>query len=56
LTDAEIEGFSTRLIAQVEKATGGQLRGWPGGTPEAPLFAGGKLGGTSSRPRSIADP
>jgi phenylalanyl-tRNA synthetase beta chain len=27
LTDAEIEGFSTRLIAQVEKATGGQLRG-----------------------------
>jgi phenylalanyl-tRNA synthetase beta chain len=27
LTDAEIEGFSQRLIAQVEKATGGQLRG-----------------------------
>jgi len=27
LTDAEIEGFSTRLIAQVEKATRGQLRG-----------------------------
>jgi len=27
LTDAEIEGFSKRLIAQVEKATGGQLRG-----------------------------
>ena len=27
LTDAEIEGFSTRLIAQVEKATGGKLRG-----------------------------
>jgi phenylalanyl-tRNA synthetase beta chain len=27
LTDAEIEGFSNRLIAQVEKATGGQLRG-----------------------------
>jgi len=27
LTDAEIEAFSTRLIAQVEKATGGQLRG-----------------------------
>jgi phenylalanyl-tRNA synthetase beta chain len=27
LTDAEIEGFSRRLIAQVEKATGGQLRG-----------------------------
>jgi phenylalanyl-tRNA synthetase beta chain len=26
LTDAEIEGFSKRLIAQVEKATGGQLR------------------------------
>ena len=27
LTDAEIEGFSKRLISQVEKATGGQLRG-----------------------------
>ena len=27
LTDAEIEGFSKRLIAQVEKATSGQLRG-----------------------------
>src|SRR5271165_6621206 len=27
LTDAEIEGFSKRLIAQVEKATGGMLRG-----------------------------
>ena len=27
LTDAEIEGLSQRLIAQVEKATGGQLRG-----------------------------
>jgi phenylalanyl-tRNA synthetase beta chain len=27
LTDAEIEGFSRRLIAQVEKATGGALRG-----------------------------
>jgi phenylalanyl-tRNA synthetase beta chain len=27
LTDAEIEGFSQRLVAQVEKATGGQLRG-----------------------------
>jgi phenylalanyl-tRNA synthetase beta chain len=27
LTDAEIEGFSNRLIVQVEKATGGQLRG-----------------------------
>jgi phenylalanyl-tRNA synthetase beta chain len=27
LTDAEIETFSTRLIAQVEKATGGKLRG-----------------------------
>jgi len=27
LTDAEIEGFSKRLITQVEKATGGQLRG-----------------------------
>ena len=27
LTDTEIEGFSQRLIAQVEKATGGQLRG-----------------------------
>jgi len=27
LTDAEIEGFSQRLIAQVEKATGGKLRG-----------------------------
>ena len=27
LTDAEIEGFSKRLIAQVEKATGGTLRG-----------------------------
>ena len=27
LTDTEIEGFSKRLIAQVEKATGGQLRG-----------------------------
>ena len=27
LTDTEIEAFSTRLIAQVEKATGGQLRG-----------------------------
>jgi phenylalanyl-tRNA synthetase beta chain len=27
LTDAEIEAFSQRLIAQVEKATGGQLRG-----------------------------
>ena len=27
LTDAEIEGFSKRLVAQVEKATGGQLRG-----------------------------
>jgi len=27
LTDAEIEDFSKRLIAQVEKATGGQLRG-----------------------------
>jgi phenylalanyl-tRNA synthetase beta chain len=26
-TDAEIEGFSKRLIAQVEKATGGRLRG-----------------------------
>jgi phenylalanyl-tRNA synthetase beta chain len=26
LTDAEIEGFSKRLIAQVEMATGGQLR------------------------------
>ena len=26
LTDAEIEGFSERLISQVEKATGGQLR------------------------------
>jgi phenylalanyl-tRNA synthetase beta chain len=26
LTDAEIEGFSKRLVAQVEKATGGQLR------------------------------
>jgi phenylalanyl-tRNA synthetase beta chain len=26
LTDAEIEGFSKRLITQVEKATGGQLR------------------------------
>jgi phenylalanyl-tRNA synthetase beta chain len=26
LTDAEIEGFSKRLIAQVEKATGGRLR------------------------------
>jgi phenylalanyl-tRNA synthetase beta chain len=27
LTDAEIEGFSKRLITQVEKATGGRLRG-----------------------------
>jgi phenylalanyl-tRNA synthetase beta chain len=27
LTDAEIEGFSQRLITQTEKATGGQLRG-----------------------------
>jgi phenylalanyl-tRNA synthetase beta chain len=27
LTDAEIEGFSQRLIAQVEKVTGGRLRG-----------------------------
>jgi phenylalanyl-tRNA synthetase beta chain len=27
LTDAEIEGVSKRLVAQVEKATGGQLRG-----------------------------
>jgi phenylalanyl-tRNA synthetase beta chain len=27
LTDAEIEGFSKRLVSQVEKATGGQLRG-----------------------------
>ena len=27
LTDAEIEAFSQRLIAQVEKATRGQLRG-----------------------------
>jgi phenylalanyl-tRNA synthetase beta chain len=27
LTDAEIDAFSQRLIAQVEKATGGQLRG-----------------------------
>jgi phenylalanyl-tRNA synthetase beta chain len=27
LTDAEIEAFSQRLIAQVESATGGQLRG-----------------------------
>jgi phenylalanyl-tRNA synthetase beta chain len=27
LTDAEIEGFSKRLVAQIEKATGGQLRG-----------------------------
>jgi len=27
LTDSEIEGFSKRLIAQVEKATGGKLRG-----------------------------
>jgi phenylalanyl-tRNA synthetase beta chain len=27
LTDAEIEGFSQRLISQVEKATGGKLRG-----------------------------
>jgi phenylalanyl-tRNA synthetase beta chain len=26
LTDSEIEGFSTRLVAQVEKATGGSLR------------------------------
>ena len=27
LTDTEIEGFSQRLIVQVEKTTGGQLRG-----------------------------
>ena len=27
MTDAEIEAFSARLIAQVEKATGGRLRG-----------------------------
>jgi phenylalanyl-tRNA synthetase beta chain len=27
MTDAEIEGFSKRLIEQVEKTTGGQLRG-----------------------------
>ncbi len=27
LTDSEIEGFSKRLVAQVEKATGGMLRG-----------------------------
>ena len=27
LTDSEIEGFSKRLVAQVEKATGGTLRG-----------------------------
>ena len=27
LTDAEIDGFSKRLITQVEKATGGTLRG-----------------------------
>jgi len=27
LTDAEIEGFSKRLVAQIEKATGGRLRG-----------------------------
>jgi phenylalanyl-tRNA synthetase beta chain len=27
LTDAEIESFAKRLVAQVEKATGGQLRG-----------------------------
>ena len=27
LTDSEIEGFSKRLVAQVEKATGGVLRG-----------------------------
>jgi phenylalanyl-tRNA synthetase beta chain len=27
LTDAEIEAFSTRLVAAVEKATGGTLRG-----------------------------
>jgi phenylalanyl-tRNA synthetase beta chain len=26
LTDAEIEGFSQRLVAQIEKATGGHLR------------------------------
>jgi len=26
-TDAEIEGFSRRLVTQVEKATGGTLRG-----------------------------
>jgi phenylalanyl-tRNA synthetase beta chain len=27
LTDAEIDAFSTRLVSQVEKATGGTLRG-----------------------------
>ncbi|MGH7031684.1 MAG: phenylalanine--tRNA ligase subunit beta [Stellaceae bacterium] len=27
LTDSEIEGFSKRLVAQIEKATGGALRG-----------------------------
>ena len=27
LTDAEIEAFSKRLVAEIEKATGGQLRG-----------------------------
>jgi phenylalanyl-tRNA synthetase beta chain len=27
LTDAEIEAFSRRLVAQVQKATGGTLRG-----------------------------
>ena len=27
LTEAEIEGFSQRLVARVEKATGGKLRG-----------------------------
>jgi len=27
LTDAEIESFSKRLVATVEKATGGTLRG-----------------------------
>jgi phenylalanyl-tRNA synthetase beta chain len=27
LTDSEIEGFSRRLVAAVEKATGGKLRG-----------------------------
>ena len=40
LTDAEIEAFSAKLVARVEKATGGSLRRWSQGPNSEDIIRG----------------